>query len=364
MTSIHLLHVFPSLEVGGSQRRFVQLANAFGARYRHTLFATDGNYAAAAMLQPEVSWRRLPDTIDKARGLANIPLLRRILARERPDRLLTYNWGSIEWALGNRWLPLCRHVHTEDGFGPEETVHQLPRRVLFRRLALGGRHTRIVLPSHRLHDIALKVWRLPEARVILQPNGVDVSRFSVARSVDTNGTPIVGTVAGLRPEKNVGRLLRAFAQAATQRKMRLVIVGDGVERAKLEAEAAELKIADATEFVGNTERPQDHLARMNVFCLSSDTEQMPLGILEAMASCLPIASVDVGDVRRMVAAENLPFIVPAGDTDALTKAMLGLCDDPDLAARIAAANLSRVKSVYTLQVMVDAYDRLFSRSGD
>lgn len=359
MTIIHLLHVFPSLEVGGSQRRFIQLANAFGKRYRHTLFATDGNYATTAMLGPDVAWRELPDRIEKTRGLANIPALRAILKRERPDRLVTYNWGATEWALANRWLPLCPHVHIEDGFGPEETHRQIPRRVLFRRLALGGRHTLVVLPSHRLHDIALDVWRLPPGRVVLQPNGVDIDRFAMTHRQAADDVPTVGTVAGLRPEKNVGRLLQAFALAGREQKLRLIIVGDGVERAKLEAKAHELGIAARTEFTGTTDRPEQQLSRMNVFALSSDTEQMPLGVLEAMASGLPVASVDVGDIARMVAPANLPFIVPAGDTDGLARAIAVLCAEPARAKEIGRENLSRVKAVYTLPKMTEAYDRLF-----
>lgn len=359
MTSIHLLHVFPSLEVGGSQRRFIQLANAFGIRYRHTLFATDGNYATTAMLGPDVAWRQLPDGIDKARGLANIPQIRAILKRERPDRLVTYNWGATEWALANRWLSICPHVHIEDGFGPEETVRQIPRRVWFRRLALSGAHTVVVLPSHRLHDIALDIWRLPRGRVVLQPNGVDIGRFAASHRGEAGGTPTVGTVAGLRPEKNVGRLLQAFALAGQGQKLRLIIVGDGVERAKLETKARELGIAEQTEFTGTTDRPEDYLARMNVFALSSDTEQMPLSVLEAMASGLPVASVNVGDIARMVAPANLPFIVPPGDTDGLARAIGTLCAEPARAEEIGRENLSRVKAVYTLPKMTEAYDRLF-----
>ena len=60
---------------------------------------------------------------------------RSVLGRLRPDLLLTYNWGAIEWAIANR-LPRLPHLHMEDGFGPEERDRQLPRRVLARRLLL------------------------------------------------------------------------------------------------------------------------------------------------------------------------------------------------------------------------------------
>ena len=82
--------------------------------------------------------------------------------------------------MANRFHPLARHVHIEDGFGPEERVHQLPRRVWFRRLALSGPHTKIVLPSHNLVRIATEQWRLG-GQVRYIANGIDCDRFRTER---------------------------------------------------------------------------------------------------------------------------------------------------------------------------------------
>ena len=95
-----------------------------------------------------------------AAGLARLGGTRRLIARLKPDVLITYNWGAIEWAMANRFAPIARHIHIEDGFGPEEREHQIARRVWFRPLALSGRHTTIVLPSHNLVRIASEQWRL------------------------------------------------------------------------------------------------------------------------------------------------------------------------------------------------------------
>ena len=132
--------------------------------------------------------------------------------------------------------------------------------------------------------------------------------------------PVIGTVAALRPEKNIARLLRAFAVLRATRAARLVIVGDGPERPALEALARSLDVTGDIHFAGHSTRPEAWLACFDVFALSSDTEQMPLSLLEAMAAGLACVSTDVGDVRSMLADANRDFIV-SPDEAALAQAL-------------------------------------------
>ena len=136
----HLLHVFPTFAVGGSQMRFAQLARLPGGRYRHTVIALDGNIDMAARLQGlPVTCHAL--SFDKGKTLQTWRRFAGSLRSFRPDVLFTYNWGAIEWALINRLEGIARHIHVEDGFGPEEVQKQLKRRIWMRRLALSGART-------------------------------------------------------------------------------------------------------------------------------------------------------------------------------------------------------------------------------
>jgi glycosyltransferase involved in cell wall biosynthesis len=353
----HLLHVFATLAVGGPQVRFAALARRFAARWRHTLFAMDANYAAETRLDSSVAHARLDLGVDKRRGLANLAAFSRAIRATRADVLITYNWGAIEWAMANRLWPRLRHVHIEDGFGPEEAGGQLARRVLFRRLALGGGMTRIVVPSLVLHDHALNTWKLDRARVDLIANGIDVARFASASAERPYGDRVVVTVAALRAEKNLGRLLRAFAPLDGAD--RLVIVGDGPERAALEGEAARLGLGPRVVFAGAHPRPEAILAAADVFALSSDTEQMPLSVIEAMAAGLPIAGLAVGDVARMVAPENRPFIAAPGDEAGLGGAMKTLLDDRARARAIGAANQAKARAEFDQETMFTKYAAIF-----
>jgi glycosyltransferase involved in cell wall biosynthesis len=350
-----LLHAFPSFDAGGSQVRFATIANHFGARLRHLLVAMDGRYACRERLSPEVGLSVLTPAMRKGDTMGNVRSFRAVLRSTRPDALITYNWGSIEWAMAN-FPGLVRHLHVEDGFGPDEVGGQLRRRVWTRRLLL--RRSTLVVPSRTLERIATQVWRLDPRRIRYIPNGIDCAAFAPASARTPASGPVIGTVAVLRREKNLGRLLRAFARLAPEIECRLVIVGDGGERRGLEALAAALGLGDKVVFAGYAADPSAYYAGFDIFALSSDTEQMPYSVIEAMASGLPVASTDVGDVGAMVAPENAPFLVPAAD-DALADALRRLALDPDLCRRIGAANRSRAVRDYDQARMFASYQALF-----
>jgi len=141
---------------------------------------------------------------------------------------------------------------------------------------------------------------------------------------------------------------------------RLVIAGDGQERATLEACAAASAIAGGVTFAGLVERPEEIIGSFDLFALSSDTEQMPFSIIEAMAAGLPIVATDVGDLRRMVSAENLPFLVMPEDEAGFTAGLVRLARDPALRRRIGAANREKVQRDFDLRAMCNAYDALFT----
>jgi glycosyltransferase involved in cell wall biosynthesis len=362
-TSPVILNVFPTFAIGGSEVRFATLANSPGHDFRQLVFAIDGRYDCFDRLEPNAGVRRSHLNFPRAGTAANVFAAYKSLRHLKPALLVTYNWGAIEWAMAATFTDIA-YVHVVDGFGLEEVERQLSRRIWFRRLAL-ARCSRIVVPSHTLHRLAKDLWQLPDDRIVHIPNGVDAGRFE--RKPDTKlisalGIPrdrrIVGTVATLRPEKNIVRLLHAIAQTAERTPVALVIVGDGAERRALESQALAMGLSQTVIFTGTIEEPARLLGAFDVFAISSDTEQMPISVLEAMAARLPVAGVDVGDVKDMVSVENRPFIVNQEST-ALAGAMLSLLSDSKMRSRVGAANRQRVCKDYTLDRMVRSYTDLY-----
>jgi len=347
-----LLHVFPSFVVGGAQMRFAAIANHAGDAFAHSIIAMDGRTAARDLLAASVPVD-FPEIETKAGNFpARVVRFATFVRQMRPQRLITSNWGSIDWAFA-RALAGTPHVHMEDGFGPEERDRQLARRVLTRRLIL--RRSEVILPSQTLLHIASHIWRLPAHRLHHISNGIDLARFA-PRAARDQGPPVIGTVAALRAEKNIARLLEAFAIVRAQITARLVIVGDGAERSSLEQRATALGIAADVTFAGHSAATENFYAGFDVFALSSDTEQMPLSVLEAMACGLPVAATDVGDVRGMLAKENAPGIA-AKSAAALADALLAVISSP---CDIGAANRRRAEAQFSSASMVDSHIDLWN----
>src|SRR5512138_3258408 len=250
-----LLHIFASFGYGGVPIRICEVINGLGGDFRHTVVALDGRFDARGRLAREAEVTFRPLALPRYNLLQGLAKVRQVVGEEAPDLLLTYNWGAIEAALASRLIGGCELIHFESGFGSEEKDGQLWRRNLLRRVALGGAR-KVVVPSTTLMQIARSQWAVPAHKLIHIPNGVDYRKFRaepgrrdpLLRLGSGGETTVIGTIAPLRPEKNVGRLLRAFAQLQPSLRCTLVIAGEGAERENLQRLAEELGIAARTAF--------------------------------------------------------------------------------------------------------------------
>jgi glycosyltransferase involved in cell wall biosynthesis len=351
------LHVFATFGIGGPQMRQCELIARMGPEWRHDIVAMDGNFAASARAPKELLGELMGPP--GGRGFASsVRAFVRMLRQRKPDLLLTYNWGSIEACAAARIVDVRNHVHHEEGFGPTEQTARHARRNWIRRLALARAHA-VVVVSNGLLSIARNEWRVPLQKLMFLPNGVDLARFRPRDVVESTAlrTCVVGAVGGLRAEKDHATLLRAFAKMRSD--ARLELTGDGPERAALEALARELRIDGRVQFCGSTDDTAASYRRMDVFALSSRTEQMPISMLEAMASGLPVASTDVGDVRAMLPVSARGALAPAGDDAQLARCLDALVEDPVRRAREGIANRAQALASHDadecLQRYVDLY---------
>ncbi|MEC3910839.1 glycosyltransferase [Sphingobium sp. CR2-8] len=364
----HILHVHGSFSLGGKEARTVRLMNLWGDKARHSIVSADPQAMNARdAIDPGimVDFPDGPSFAGKP-GPARYRVITAFL--KRFDLVLTYNWGSMDAVMAHRlatMMPgasagLPALIHHEDGFNADETDGLKVKRNLFRRLGLQSAYG-LVVPSVRLEGIARIVWKQPADRLHLIRNGIDIARYAtppapdaIAGLVRTPGKLLVGTLAGLRGVKNIPRLVRAVA--AHKDRLQLVVVGEGPERDAILAEAAAHGLDDM-HMAGFMDRPWRFVGLFDIFALSSDSEQFPISLVEAMASGLPAASMDVGDVAHMVAPENRPFVV--GREAGLADALGALASGADLRARLGDANRQRAARDYAEDAMVNAYAQLY-----
>jgi glycosyltransferase involved in cell wall biosynthesis len=359
---------FSTFAVGGPQHRFATLAEALGPDHSHTVMAMDGCYDAERLLGKSVSYARREEPVRKTGFISqkNVDAFSRALRDARPDILLTSNWGTVEWRLANRSTKVP-HIHFEDGFLPDEAggrrswKRDVARRILFSSFVTGHTACAFVAPSSQIDNLFKHVWRAPVDAIHLIPNGVDADRFSVARSDSTANTPLViGSVGALRPEKRFDRLIDIFDRVRADGDIRLLIVGDGPERERLEELAAARGLQSFVEFAGAQENVVPFLKRMDVYAVTSDTEQMPISLVEAMAAGLPVVGSDVGDVKQMVAAENAPFVHDPADEASAANNIAAFLSNGELRRSVGEANARKAAAQYSLAQMVERYRALFA----
>ncbi len=357
--ALSLAHVFPSFSFGGQQRRLASLIEGLGPSWSHKIFALDGDISGAALIGDggdQVAIEPLPLEKSSLVSIANLRRLARVIGDANADLLCTYNFGSIEAVIANALGPRLPHVHHEDGFGRDEAGgRQKPKRVLARRVLLSL--AEVCVPSAELEKIALNAWRLDRARVHRIAVGIDLARYGHAHKA-AGGPLVVGSLGALRAEKNFARLIRCFDAARQERDVRLVIVGEGPDRHRLEDAAAASNSRSFISLPGATARPEDHFAGFDIFALSSDTEQMPISLIEAMASGLPVVSTAVGDVGAMLGEASRDFVVPPGDDAGFVAQLRALIGDAALRRRLGDANRARAQG-FDQEAMIGAFRRLY-----
>lgn len=367
----HLLHVFSTFVPAGPETRTVHLIEALGKEFRHSILAIDGRMDAAKLLTGRAEVR-LFDPLPRAGSFATLRRLRALFQAEEPDLTLSYNWGAFDAVFAARTLNQ-RHVHHEDGFTSDEAVEFKRRRVLTRRWFLPG-VDRVVVPSRKLEDIARGLWKLPPDKVLCIPNGIRIERFGARdgrpKLRERIGIPkdalVAGYVGHLRPEKNPRRFLEACARVDRELPLHVLVLGDGPERDACERLAREKPaLYGRVTFAGHVADPVEHYRAMDVFGIASDTEQMPVALLEAMASALPVVSTDVGDVRRMLPPEQSEFVVEREERESawpLAEKLEALLRDAALRARLGAANRAHVQREYAFERMLTAYRDVYTRA--
>jgi glycosyltransferase involved in cell wall biosynthesis len=165
----------------------------------------------------------------------------------------------------------------------------------------------------------------------------------------------------LTRSKRIDLLLRAMAEFPPELPTTLLLVGDGEERESLADLVRQLRLESRVRFCGYRRDVPQLLAAADLFALSSEKEGLPIAILEAMAAGCPIVATRVGAIPRVLGDGRDAWIVPAGDLDALRRALVEALANPDVARTRAESAFAKFTASYSRDSMGARYLELYER---
>lgn len=366
-----VMHVLYSFDVGGLENGVVNLINHMAYdRFRHAV-------VAIAQCAPSFCQRVRRTDVEfislhkpPGHGVKLYPRLYRLFRQTRPAIVHTRNLAALEFAVPAAFAGVRARVHGEHGWDTSDPGGTRRKYQLLRR-AYSPFVNRYVALSGQIESYLTDRVGIARGRVERICNGVDTQRFRPAvQRASIAGSPfadpaavVIGTVGRLQTVKDQVSLVRAVAIARKQgvdgSALRLLIAGDGPQRAEVESEIRAAGIADITWLAGERSDVPEVMRAIDVFVLPSRAEGISNTILEAMASGLPVVATDVGGNAELVVAGQTGALVPAENPDAMAQALLRYTSDAALRQKHGASGRQRVEQNFSIDNMVTRYTQLY-----
>jgi glycosyltransferase involved in cell wall biosynthesis len=346
-----LLFYTHALVGGGAERVWARLASGFAARGDRVVFAVDSEARESLLLlSKEVELEVLP------RGHAGATLgLARLIAAQRPSASLSaISVSNLKHAVAaNMARRGDRAILSYHGFFDSEPERL--SRLGYRLTPLLARATAAtVAVSNGLRQNLLVAFRAPAANTVTIYNPASPEPFpaSLDAAALAAREPLVVAIGRLVPDKDFVTLLRAFARLANP-EARLIILGEGPERARLEGEVRARGLESRVTMPGFVSDPGEVLADASCFVISSRLESFSLVCVEALAHGLPVVTTDCAGPTEIINAPELGIVTPVGDVEEMARAIEARLADPgEPAPRQARAR------DFTLLRALDRYDQL------
>ncbi len=346
---IRVMNIIARLNVGGPAIHVTLLTEKLGApTYESTLVtgmigADEGDmqyYAEAHGVHPVII-PELGRSLHPLRDLITVWKVYRLIRQYQPDVVHTNTAKAgfvgrvAAWLAGVPVIVHTFHGHVFRGYFSPTTTRVF---ILLERITARMSDTVITLTEGLRHELADEYRIARKSKITVLPLGLDLQPF--AASVRKNGAfrreydipanaPLIGIVGRLVPVKNHALFLDAAARVRAQKPAaRFLIVGDGDERAAIEAQVDALGLRDAVVFTGWVRDVAPVYADLDVNVISSVNEGTPVSVIEALTAGCPVVATAVGGLPDLLDQGELGALVPSGDVDALATALIDALDHP------------------------------------
>lgn len=328
----------PSLRGGGAERVMLTLADGIAQRgIAVDLVLPQANGQYLGEVPPHV---RLVN-LNAGRVLTSLPALVRYLRRERPAALLaTMSHANVVALWARRLARVPTRLVVREANTLSETARGSPRRrqktlPWLARWCYPWADEIVAVSEGAARDLA-RLTRLPAERIRILPNPIVTPELTLMAEEPLShpwfgdGQPAVVLAVGrLAKQKDFPTLIRAFASVREQRPARLMILGEGPERARLESLAEAVGAREHVALPGFVANPFPYMAKAGVFVLSSAWEGMPGVLIQALACGAAVVAADCeSGPRELLQGGRFGRLVPVGNVPALAAAIVSTLDRP------------------------------------
>jgi len=366
MTShiIRVLHVIHSFRTGGLERGIAKVICNSSDAFEHVVLCLSKSGETQQLLPEGTKVYEL----NKTPGNSVIFLLKlaRTIKTMKPAVVHTRNWAGVDGIIAARLVGIRSVIQGEHGWGMDDPEGLIKRRLKARRFLSRWVREFTCVSKH------IERWLIEQVG-IQRPvnqiyNGVDTTAFCPADGdfcirkelCIAEDAFVIGVVSRLDPIKDHPTLFAAFETLRRRRPdARLLVVGDGPERRRLESLAEE-----GVYFLGNRLDVAEILRSLNAFVLPSFNEGTSNTILEAMASGLPVIATSVGGNIELVEENVNGMLFRAGDVRALAGILDRYAADAAVAKAHGSAGRSKACNLFSISKMVDSYESVYRRVAD
>ena len=319
-----------------------------------------GAHVEVACLAP---WGPVADQIEAtgirvtalgAKGPGDVAAIARLVSligQRRFDTVLSFLvHANVAAAIAATWRPEVRH------FQCIQTTQPTPRWHWHAQAAAHWMAEKLIAPSESVATV-LRDWSgVPREKIVIIQNAVDGEAFPVLPLPPGDAPYSIGFIGRLDPIKRIPDLLHAVK--LLKGFVRLNVFGDGEQRVRLQEEVRGLGIEPSVTLHGSIARPQDALAQISLLVLPSQAEGLPMVLLEAMASGVPVVATDVPGIRDVVRDGRTGLLVPVGSPPHLAATIRRVLSDDRLKQTLVAAAREDVLKRFTWEAVVRRYARL------
>lgn len=355
----NLCFLIDDLAVAGTETQMLALLRKLDrARFSPRLVLLRGDSALSRSLEPaECPVHRLGvGALSRPTTCLKLWRFRNWLVSEKIDILQTYFPDSSYFGILAGWLACVPHrIRTRNNIGHWLTPGHRRLGRWLNRLTTGT-----IANCEAARAALIEAEQPDPADVVVLENGVDAERFLALPPARATTSPVVGSVANLRPIKGIDTLVSAAAQIVREVPgVTFRVAGEGESRPALEADIRARSLTGHFELAGRSLDVPGFLAGVDIAVLSSRAEGMPNAVLEYLAAGRPVVATTVGAVPELIEDGVTGLLVPPGDAEAMARAILRLVQNPDLAARLAEAGRRHVLTRYSRSAMIGRFENYY-----